>query len=709
MIELFPAGITDLVSDGIALFPEKCEVTEKAGAEYELEMEHPIDNDGRWKWLHNNALIRCSVPLQTVPAIDAIHEDGYSEYNGGQVWKVKSSVSEASIYSQPRTSSSVKVTPPPSDPTTPSYTNTSEPSGIKVVDGSFQYLGDGDLLLVQLFDSSKGQTAADAKLTGATSTISQISESARDYLTEKFGTIFEGVRAKIDTGFGNKDGIAIFDLADGGLEKLGLTVAEGKEYESTTEAATPADTPKTQATPTYRTVATPVVAKLKAGTEFIMYGYYNAKWLVCMTKEGVSGYIQADNAEFVSDGMLPDLDIVGVNGYQIRDQLFRVYSVEIDREAKKVNVNAKHISYDFGGLVTGRCSVNDKPIPRAIGMLQRSLLVSDARLITTNIDRRITAEWSFINPINALLDPDNGMVPLLHAKIIRDNYNFYILTYDEAISDRGYRIAYGRNMKGVTWKRSTDDLVTRVLPIAQDEGGNNMLLPELFILPDESTIPVGAPERVEILNVNVKVGDKKDPNDEASTTYTVEEVYQLMREKARERFDVDQMNLEKVELEVDFVHLGDTYEFRQYKELEKLYLYDKVTIEDENIGLNVKIAVIETVWDAILNRYVSIKLGDPFDDDARNSIASYQIRALDGSKVNTGTVTAGKLKNEAVTGAKISSNISVTPGTQNEIKMKNTDTNREYTLSVRGSDTANPTLLLKDTYGGSWTIQFTTT
>ena len=59
MICVYDQHETNFEGNGLCtLLPTSCTVTEQAGGMYELEMEHPITQDGRWKYLTENAIIR---------------------------------------------------------------------------------------------------------------------------------------------------------------------------------------------------------------------------------------------------------------------------------------------------------------------------------------------------------------------------------------------------------------------------------------------------------------------------------------------------------------------------------------------------------------------------------------------------------------------------------------------------------------------------
>ena len=70
MICVYAANCTDFSNNGIGpVQPTSCKVTETLNGQWELEMTHPIDEDGRWLRLQENRIIRAPVPAATTPKL----------------------------------------------------------------------------------------------------------------------------------------------------------------------------------------------------------------------------------------------------------------------------------------------------------------------------------------------------------------------------------------------------------------------------------------------------------------------------------------------------------------------------------------------------------------------------------------------------------------------------------------------------------------
>lgn len=376
-----------------------------------------------------------------------------------------------------------------------------------------------------------------------------------------------------------------------------------------------------------------VTAKLSRNTELYLIKTYSSAWLYVQTAKGLVGYIQRSEVVYVRTEHVEPTE-----ARSVATQLFRIYEVTADSAKKSVDVKARHVSYDLAGNLIKSCAVTGAEAATAMSRIRTSLLFDEKCTLATNLgdeDGKYTGDFSWKNPINALLDPDVGLVSYFRAKLIRDNWDIF-LNKNTAV-DRGLAITYGGNLLGAKWKKDSSKLINRVVPVAQTTSGTDLLLPETFV---DSPIIDSYP----VINTEyLKIGRKVGGADEDGGTWTVATLRDYMREKAEQRFSVDQVDKPIVEIEVRFLQLGTTEEYRQYRALERLCLYDTVRVCDPSIGLDLKLQVSGYEWDPILERFESISLGNVFEKRSRY-VNSYNI--VNGSiryqKLSPDTITAIK-------------------------------------------------------------------
>ena len=381
------------------------------------------------------------------------------------------------------------------------------------------------------------------------------------------------------------------------------------------------------------TAGSPALTTLAADTEvYYIEASSTTGWSEVSTKQGIVGYVKDSQITFVRHETVEP-----VPERTVEDQLFRMYNVAINTDSQTVTVNARHVSYDLSGVLLGPCNLALQEPSWAIMRIKDAMLISYQGEIATNMtgteNGTYTGDLSNKNGTQAILDPDKGIIPYFRGKLIRDNWDLFLMKND--MVDRGIRLTYGTNLRGVNWKRNTDKRVNRVMPVAKAADGSDLYLPEQWIDSDDiSNQPV---IRMERLRVDGQVG--KDDGTGTDTNWTEEDLLDHMREKAEERFTVDHADAQVVELTVNFTLLGETEEYKQYKGLEKVYMYDLVRVEDPRVGMNLQLQVSHVEWDCILERYNSIKVGNVFDYGGR-TVFGYNIGAdaIEYEKISTETI-----------------------------------------------------------------------
>lgn len=354
---------------------------------------------------------------------------------------------------------------------------------------------------------------------------------------------------------------------------------------------------------------------------------------------------------------LEDDGTVIVPAEQATEQCFRIYSVAVDTASHEVTVEARHISYDFMGNMCGRLtSQMGTYVVNALTKMRQTLFTPDDRILATNITRRVNlGDRSFVNPIKFLLDPEYGLVQRARARLVRDNNDFYLLDNDEP-ADRGYEIAYGKNMTGISWSKSTDEVITRIVPLGEDADGKTLLLPEKWMdsphIGEYPVVHTGTLAVSDAKEVVVNEDDEETPSEDI-TPMSKDECYALMRQAAADEF-AKGCDLFDLTLEIDFIHIGDTEEYKQYRNLERVFLYDLVRIRHAPTGFVAKAQVSGYEWDALTRRYSSITVGNVFAVES-SAVAGYQLTegAVTATKIAPGSVTGSSLRELSVTNAKL--------------------------------------------------------
>lgn len=371
-----------------------------------------------------------------------------------------------------------------------------------------------------------------------------------------------------------------------------------------------------------------VLASLPAGTSLYFQEDVDATWFKMATYYGLSGYIKKSDVTFF-EHLTPSQ----IEARTITEQLFRIKNVTTNKKENTVSVSGVHVSNDLNGIIVQDVGIIQATPAMAIGKITEGFLMSWRGTIGTNLTgedgSRYTGSFRGKNGIYCLLDPDSGIVPTFGARFTRDNWDLFILAQNQATS--GYRIAYGSNADGIDWTEKTDELITRIMPVAKDEKGNPFYLPEIYVdAPNINNFPV---VYMEMLQVTGQIGKAKaeDETDVWDATTLADE----MRRKAAERFTVDKVNQPLTEVTVQFEPLENTAEYSWLQMLRGILLYDLVEVIDTMAEKSAVLQVTELEWDCIRKKVVGVKMS--------NSLNAIR-RTVTGYSVTNASIGAEKLK-----------------------------------------------------------------
>lgn len=376
----------------------------------------------------------------------------------------------------------------------------------------------------------------------------------------------------------------------------------------------------------------PVLVNLKSGTDLYYVSGPANGWYTMSTTYGLEGYIKADYVQY--DRHLTPAE---TQPRTIRDQLFRIRTVTVDTKEMRVTVNAQHVSYDLNGVLIDRAKIVRKPPAQALAWIESAFMIEYRGTIATNMVSNVntdySAEISGKSGMYAILDPDQGVVPRFDAEFRRDNWDLFVM--NKTNTDRGFRIRYGNNMRGVNWKVQGDKIITRVVPVAKDEDGSDLFLDPVKWVdsPKINNYPV---IRMERLKVQGQVG--KDDGSETATNWTAAALRTEMTKQAQARFSVDKADEIQHEITVDFEMLGDTAEYPELKKLQQVVMYDRVVVTDERVGLGASVTVNEIEFDIIREKITALKL---------TNVNPYNVKNVSGFNVLVNTITGDKLTDDA--------------------------------------------------------------
>ena len=401
------------------------------------------------------------------------------------------------------------------------------------------------------------------------------------------------------------------------------------------------------------------LSKWKKGTEVTLLEQTSSSWYkVAIVKGGAVGYMYASYLQFVRNvtETITKSRPVTQNAIKVqvsREQLFRVYSVENDTEEGIQTVRAMHVFYDL------RLDfVNDDYEPENVSAatvastcFNKLRYVPAHTLYTGRLTKAVSGSYSWKNFAEALLDPDEGIVPLAGGSIFRDNFDVYLLP--DEVRDMGVTVRRGKNLVGVTVTTDDSNVVTRIQPCG--ERSDNVSNGHLWIASPGYVDSAHINEYPVIHAQKIDYPVTYDPNSDGSTegTYNNLAAAQAALKAAAQADLAAGCDLPTYGMEVDFVLLESTGEYADYGNLQAVHLFDTVTVIDELIGLTAKLRVTGYRWNVLNEQYESVTLGEI--EDMRQTTYSFNLASgsVSGSKVATGSTGTTSIANGAVTSEKI--------------------------------------------------------
>ena len=271
-------------------------------------------------------------------------------------------------------------------------------------------------------------------------------------------------------------------------------------------------------------------------------------------------------------------------------QLFQVYSISRPISGE-VEIHAEHISYRLSYMIV-------KPY-KAIGAQEAMSSIPrytvGACPFTFWTDKDVTSTYQQVLPLTArsiLGGVEGSMIDTFKGELEWDNFN--IKLWKNRGADRGVVLRYGKNITDITQEESIEDTYTSVCPYWEDQEGDVLTLPEYII--DSEYAGAYANKRIQLLDLSSDFDSKP----------TVEK----LRKRAEKYIKDNDVGIPKISIEVSFVDLYQTDEYKDKEFHEEIKLCDTVHVIFEPLGILAKAKVIETVYDVLLERFESFKVGN---------------------------------------------------------------------------------------------------
>lgn len=329
---------------------------------------------------------------------------------------------------------------------------------------------------------------------------------------------------------------------------------------------------------------------------------------------------------------------------RLQYQLFRI--VDVVENEDYVEVTARHVWYDnlknYTLWEVPKANKDDDYTAAAVcrNIMTNAISPTGSRVASDCKDTLNGSQFDYKNKnlVEAFLDPENGVCAKFGLSMLRNNWDFYCLK--NVGYDRGFVVENGKNLLGVERTESIENLVTRVAPIGKTKKGDIVWLDyngSKYI--DSPYIGNYSCPHVELYDTGIQIGQGG---------VTAQNIQQKLLEAAQKRFNEDHVDIPEVEMTIEFISLGDTEEYAQYRGLDKVYLYDILTIKDTVRGYSYTAQVVGVEHDILTGMLNSVTIGKLNNWDGTRKIATWQVPEVDGANIRLLSIQAGSFAPGAV-------------------------------------------------------------
>ena len=277
-------------------------------------------------------------------------------------------------------------------------------------------------------------------------------------------------------------------------------------------------------------------------------------------------------------------------------QPFDVKEITPSMDKMTATIYAQHVRYRMNGIPVSPFSsqgINDA----LAGLKQNSLIKHPFTFYTDIVNGSSKFNVGLPGTLGSLLGGTKGSILDTFSGSAGCEYEFdrfNVKLHAHRGTDSGVSIRYAKNLTGCKMESSIESVYTGVLAYWQkkEEGKEELLSSDIQYITNHTSYPR---EYIYMLDCSSDFED----------TPTVEH----LNAKALNYAVNNRIGEPSVNVDVSFIPLWGTEEYKAIAPLERVCLCDTVTVRFDLLGVNVKAIVNKTVYDVLSEKYESISIG----------------------------------------------------------------------------------------------------
>lgn len=259
-----------------------------------------------------------------------------------------------------------------------------------------------------------------------------------------------------------------------------------------------------------------------------------------------------------------------------------------------VKIYAVHLSYDLSGIPVAPFTAND--CSSALNGLKSNSMIANPFEVWTDISGSGKYKQNSPASFRSRLAGTDGSILDSFGKGAELEFDrLTVKVHQNRGRDNGVTIRYGKNLTDLKQQESIENVRTGVIAYWYKEGNNtqDVIVGEIQYLENHADYPK---ENIHVLDCSADFEKKPDK--------------QQLNTRAKQYIKANNIGVPKVSIDVSFIQLWQTEEYKNIISLERVSLCDTVHVVFDKLGVNAVAKVIKTEFDVLNERYIKITLGE---------------------------------------------------------------------------------------------------
>ena len=276
------------------------------------------------------------------------------------------------------------------------------------------------------------------------------------------------------------------------------------------------------------------------------------------------------------------------------NQPFRIYNISRPINGK-VTIDAQHISYDLSKNVSMPFSVTASAgaCASTLAALKTNAVETCPFTFTTDVTTVASYNQTVPGSIRQRLGGIEGSVlDQFGGEYEFDGYTVNL--HKDRGSTKDIPLRYGKNITDINQEENISNTITGIVPYwADNEGGEVVTLTEKVVYSPNASL---YPQKLTV------------PMD-FSSDFETKPTEASLRTHAQAYVNKSGVGIPQVSVQVSFINLADTEEYKDIAPLQQVKLCDTIPVQFEALGIDTTAKIVATEYDVLKERYNSITVG----------------------------------------------------------------------------------------------------